>query len=297
MESRPRNDSLLSLPSIAHDETTSLESQNGKPAQEIAPWSHPVAQFVSLGTCDGTNEFIANPCYPLRLLPVPNSVTGSDTRYSLVAAREVKKQERDLYPARDIDRIQSAFAAALFIKTPDNPLMLSQVSVQPGGCFTGDDWLIHQFSSPEGVKLDQDGLSSACLLPLARLRFDTSASAPVRLHQNPGPFSPSTMVGFYGGSSPPLTMADMHGAQIMKFHRAYRHTVSAVRHEQSLPQHMPEKPLPGWFPEVPGHLQQNGTSRYIAVTAGTRPRFDGIKFFGTTWVPNGLVVANRDKLG
>lgn len=37
-----------------------------RPAQEIAPWSHLVAQFVSLGTCDGTNEFIANPCYPLR---------------------------------------------------------------------------------------------------------------------------------------------------------------------------------------------------------------------------------------
>ncbi|KAK3491732.1 hypothetical protein B0T13DRAFT_490395 [Neurospora crassa] len=219
--------------------------------------------FVSLGTCDGTNEFIANPCYPLR----PPDQTP---------------------PARDV-------WGASVTRWPFRPPACSefrdwlrhQVSVQPGGCFTGDDWMIHQFPSPEGVKLDQDGLPSACLLPLARLRFDTSASAPVRLRQNPGPFSPSAMVSFYGGSSPPLTMAGMHGAQIMKFHRAYRHTVSAVRHEQSLPQHMPgthellgssrtEKPLPGWFPEVPGHLQQNGTSRYIAVTAGTRPRFDGI---------------------
>ncbi|EGO59856.1 hypothetical protein NEUTE1DRAFT_100002 [Neurospora tetrasperma FGSC 2508] len=277
MESRPRNDSLLSLPSIAHDETTS-------PAQEIAPWSHPVAQFVSLGTCDGTNEFIANPCYPLRppdQTPPARDVWGASvTRWPFrpPACSEFRDWLRH--------QVQSGRCS----KT---------VSVQPGGCCTGDDWLIHQFSSPEGVKLDQDGLPSACLLPLARLRFDTSASAPVRLHQNPGPFSPSTMVGFYGGSSPPLTMADMHGAQIMKFHRAYRHTVSAVRHEQSLPQHMPgthellglsrtEKPLPGWFPEVPGHLQQTGTSRYIAVTAGTRPRFDGIKSFGITWVPNGL---------
>ncbi|KAL0471493.1 hypothetical protein QR685DRAFT_585136 [Neurospora intermedia] len=230
------------------------------PAQEIAPWSHRVAQFVSLGTCDGTDEFIANPCYPLR---------PPDSSCSPPACSKFRDWLRH------------------------------QVSVQPGGCFTGDDWLIHQFSSPEGVKLDQDALPSTCLLPLARLRFDTSASAPVRLHQNSGPFSPSTMVGFYGSSSPPLTMADMHGARIMKFHRAYRHTVSAVRHEQSLPQHMPgthellglsrtEKPLPGWFLEVPGHLQQNGTSRYIAVTAGTRPRFGGIKSFGTTWVPNGL---------
>ncbi|KHE84912.1 hypothetical protein GE21DRAFT_1308175 [Neurospora crassa] len=282
MESRPRsgNDSLLSLPSIAHDETTS-------PAQEIAPWSHPVAQFVSLGTCDGTNEFIANPCYPLRppdQTPPACSEFRDWLRHQVQSGRCSKSKEAG-------ER---------------------KVSVQPGGCFTGDDWLIHQFSSPEGVKLDQDGLPFACLLPLARLRFDTSASAPVRLHQNPGPFPPSAMVSFYGGSSPPLTMADMHGDQIMKFHRAYRHTVSAVRHEQPLPHATharTEKPLPGWFPEVPGHLQQNGTSRDIAVTAGTRPRFDGIKSFGITWVPNGLgktdshpiavsslVAANCDKL-
>ncbi|KAK3956157.1 hypothetical protein QBC32DRAFT_331567 [Pseudoneurospora amorphoporcata] len=34
-----------------------------------------------------------------------------------------------------------------------------------------------------------------------------SASALVRLHQNPGPFPPSTLYGIYGRSSPPLTMA------------------------------------------------------------------------------------------
>lgn len=46
-----------------------------------------------------------------------------------------------------------------------------------------------------------------------------------------------------------------------------------------------KEPLPDWFPEVSGHIQQNGTSRYMVVTAGTTPRFDGIKSFGTSWAP------------
>ncbi|KAK1773469.1 hypothetical protein QBC45DRAFT_80224 [Copromyces sp. CBS 386.78] len=148
-----------------------------------------------------------------------------------------------------------------------------------------------------------------------------SASALVRLHQNPGPFPPSTLYGIYGRSSPPLTMADMHGARIIKFRRAYRHSISAVRHKHLLPQHMPgthellglsrtDKPLPGWFPEVPGHLPPDGTSRYTAATAGTTPRFDGIKSFGTSWASRwvgkqtvhpmavwSLVTTECDKLG
>ena len=141
---------------------------------------------------------------------------------------------RDLYPARDIDHIQSAFAAAFVIRTADNSLMLLQVSVmiclhrlqvsvQPGGCFTGDDWLV-PLPSPEGVKPDQDvtrlyaqvnasglslsphrrvetvqsiiqGFPSACLMPLASLRFSMTAYALIRLDQNLGHFPLPTLYG------------------------------------------------------------------------------------------------------
>ncbi|KAK3338425.1 hypothetical protein B0H65DRAFT_512269 [Neurospora tetraspora] len=232
------------------------------PAQEVAPWSHLVAQFVSLGICDGTNEFIANPCHPLR---PPCSCSPACLSEFLQSGRCSGRKEAG-------ERA---------------------VSVQPGGCFTGDDWL--------GVKLDQD--VTRCYADINAVSSSVSRDGPE----------------YHPGLAVCLLVA--LSARIMKFHRAYRHIVWAVRHKQLLPQHMPayllellglsrtEKPLPGWFPEVPGHLQQNGTSRYIAVTAGTTPRFDGIKSFGTSWAPKwvgkqtvypmavlSLVTAECDKL-
>lgn len=105
----------------------------------------------------------------------PNSVTGPD-EYSLVAAREEKRQEREVWgntPAlKSHHKLLAVDAVSLPRPLPstryrpdpisfrrglchqNNSLMLfqvsvmlcphrSQVSVQPGGCFTGDDWLVH----------------------------------------------------------------------------------------------------------------------------------------------------------